>query len=58
MSVPNKQNQAYVLFKNICNEDNEYEWFYEIGNKRIREIEDKVETEKIESETENTDGKN
>lgn len=44
MAVPS-QYQSYSEFKNICNEENDYKWFYEIGNKPIKkeQIEDKTE---------------
>jgi len=38
MAVPDRW-QSYMEFKNICKESNNFQRFYEIGNKWVREIE-------------------
>jgi hypothetical protein len=38
MAIPDKW-QSYMAFEFICKESNNYQWLYEIGDKKVREIE-------------------
>jgi hypothetical protein len=38
MAIPDGW-QSYMEFKNICKEINNYQWLYEIGDKKVKEIE-------------------
>lgn len=50
MAIPDSW-QSYMEFQNICHRDNNFQWFYEIGDYPIRSTEEKEEIKVLVEET-------